>query len=138
MKNEQFISFETIITFAKQHEQTNLSSDFDQYHFITGNTIIDFITSYFDDRKLEFNTDDEQLQEYLSEWADSNIPVYYSELTEWFSKNWTAIDEYIECFGSSPDTEIMQIIQAAYCWTLENAITSTLHNIKQDIISKTD
>ena len=138
MKNEQFLSFDEIITFAKQHEQTNLSSDFDQYHFITGNTIIDFITAYFDDRKLKFNSDDEQLQEYLTEWANNNTPVYYSELTEWFSKNWTAIDEYIECFGSSPDMEIMKIIQATYCWTLENAMTSTLYNIEQDILSKTD
>ena len=138
MKNEQFLSFENIITFAKQHKQTNFATDFDQYHYLTGNAIIDFITSYFDDIKLEFNPDDEQLQEYLFEWANNNTPIYYSELTEWFSKNWTAIDEYIECFGSSPDMEIIQVIQAAYCWTLENVMMAVLQNIQEDITSKTD
>ena len=83
---------------------------------------------------MEFDLNDERLLEHLYEWADSNTPIYYSELAQWFSKNWTAIDEYIECFGSSPKMEIMQIIQATYCWTLEQSMQTALQNIKEKAV----
>lgn len=133
MKNAQSFTFNQVRTFVEENSKTNFAN-FGQYQYVTGEYILEFIDNYVDNENLIFNLEDEQLMEYLYEWADSNTPIYYNELAEWFSKNWTAIDEYSENFGTCPNGDIMKKIQAAYCWTLENAMQTALYNIQKDIL----
>jgi len=63
----------------------------------------------------------------LSEICDSQTPIYYADIAEWFTSNWYAVNKYVEEIGiDSKDFDIMRIIQGAYCYTLENETRAEL------------
>lgn len=130
MKNAQLPTFDQITDFLEENSNTNFA-DMGQYHSIMAEDILGFIETYFDDTEL-FNINNEKFAEQVSEWANSTTPVYHFELTEWFAKNWTAIDEYFENFGYSENVEIIDIIQATHSWTLENAMMTALYNLDKE------
>lgn len=133
MKNVQSITFDQIIKYANKNSHTNFS-DFEHYHRILGKEISELFTTNFEDTTLIFDSNEEILIKSISEWVNKNTPKFHSDLIQWFTKNFTAIDEYIEAFNYPPDTDIIQIIRASYSWTLEMAITDVLHYIQEEII----
>jgi len=132
MKNLQIITFDQIKTFAEENIRMNFS-DFEHYHRILGQDVSKLLTTYFENTALIFIPNEEILITSISKWAEHYTPKFHADLIQWFAKNSTAIDDYIEQFGYAPDTDIIQIIRAAYRWTLEMAITDVLHYIQEDI-----
>jgi len=134
MKNVQPLTFDQIITFSQEHNKTNFSN-LEQYHCVTGKTIADFVASYIDNTALSLNFDDDQLIEIIDKWADKNTPTSYNELLLWFSRDSDVVDDYIKYFGFCSNMNIIEVIQAAYCWTLGQAMIVALQTIRKEIIA---
>lgn len=100
------------------------------YHTIHNSELLDFINNYQYGEKMKddesFNEAGdfiEKYQELISEQADSNTPIYNHNRAEWFAKNWSAVDDYIEETGTPEKFDIMEVIGQAYCYTYERDFT---------------
>ena len=60
--------------------------------------------------------EDDKIRDYISECADSNIPIYNSELLEWLGKgtNYTIVDDAIDEFGWDKERGITGAIMTGY------------------------
>lgn len=132
MKTVQSPTFDQINTYAQKHNRTNFSN-FEQYHCITGNTISNFIISYINDTSLVLSFENDKILDCIYQWAERNTANNYNDLLLWFSRDCTAIDEYIENFGYCPNMDIIEIIQAAYRSTLEQSMIIALQTIEKII-----
>lgn len=137
MKKVQSTTFDQINTYAQKHNRTNFSN-FEHYHRILGQDILELLNDYFDRTSPTFDPNEDKLIESVYKWAEHNTIIYYSDLLLWFNRNWSAIDEYTDNFGYCPKTDIIQVIQAAYRWTLEDAMINALNTIQNEIDAKED
>lgn len=94
---------------------------FDYHEFETVKSTLQDALDYISD-DAEFTSDFERIdgkyvQDLIMEHCDSATPVYNSDRADWFAKNWSAADDYIEEFGEVKS--IMDAIGGAYYMTLE-------------------
>ena len=81
---------------------------------------------------LEFLADSDSANNWLeedsiSEWVDSSVPVYNSDLLEWITQgiNYTLVDESIEEMGKRDS--LIADIQQAYYLALRNHLSSVIN-----------
>ena len=65
----------------------------------------------------------------ISEFADSQVDIYYSDRAKWFAENWEKVDDAIAELGKSDN--IMQDIASAQFLEAENELYHDLDEIKQ-------
>jgi len=87
--------------------------------------IYTLLSEYWDQEDDIDNIDD--IIDDLTEVADSQTPIYYADIAKFFSKNWSAVDSFVEEIGiDSKNFDIMKLIQGAYCYTLEQEARQAL------------
>jgi len=79
------------------------------------------------------NDINDNFREFIQEYCDSSTPIYYAQRAEWFGENWGAVNEYIENIGTERITDIMDIIGAAYCYSLENGVMELFDHIISEV-----
>lgn len=91
------------------------------------------IVSVLDTVLTQYNSEEEDIQgcneveDAITETCDSDTPIYYQDIAEWFGKNWRAYDEVREALGlEGMGDDIMKGIQIAYCITLEREVREEL------------
>jgi hypothetical protein len=101
------------------------------YH--TSNEIHDILNTVLSEYGNEEDeiTDIEDLRDDINECADSDTPIYYKDIAEWFGGNWTAYDEVKREIGEMGD-DIMKGIQMAFCYTLENEAMEALRALYEE------
>lgn len=120
---------------AKQAE--NRGDDFfyhGDYHTIGCSELDDIIDMLEDDTEYSDYDDIIDKLQYngsITEYADSSTPIYYNDIAKWFGENWSAVDEYVQEFGTMAEdshgkADIMRTIQGAYCMTYERDIQEAL------------
>ena len=92
----------------KKYDLSDISKD-----FCNDNNIDD--SSYICDR--------------ISEYADSQVDIYYSDRAKWFAENWQKVDDAIAELGKSDN--IMQDIAGAQYLDNSNELYHDLDEIKQ-------
>lgn len=119
-----------------------------EYHVFYGSDVIDFFSDYSEAKGVpekDFTSTDDIIElfrdyyGYVSEKADSACPVYYSQTAEWFSGNWSAVDEMIDEIDCDISKQgIMQTINQAFFFTYERDLCSAIECFTKDIFSDND
>lgn len=87
------------------------------------------LLSQYWDQEDEIDDIDDIIDD-LYEICDSQTPVYYWQIAEWFASNWYAVNETVEELGmDSKNFDIMKTIQMAYYYTLENETRQELEEL---------
>jgi len=102
-----------------------------EHHDISNKDVASFLDNYgykFKDVDIEsFEQLEDLFSDYFIEQADSDVPIYNSDIAEWFSDHWTAVNDYIDEFGIyEKDFNIMNTIQGAYCISYERDLRDAL------------
>ena len=98
---------------------------------------LEYLTSdYGKSEDIITDIDSANLSENLMEVCDSQTPVYNGDAIQWMAQgtNWCAVDEYVDETGAQDYTNIMNLVTAAYAYTLENEARATLEAILADTL----
>lgn len=109
--------------------QNNPPTSSHDYH--TSEEIADVLEVFFTDygNMTDVISDVEDLYNDMWNECDRKTPIYNDDLLEWLQKNHEAVDDYRrETGGDAPDS-IIQLIMAAYCWTLEQEAMDALQTL---------
>lgn len=93
---------------------------------------MDYIAKdYVSDNRID---DSSYICDSISEYADSQVDIYYSDRAKWFAENWEKVDEAIAELGKSDN--IMQDIATAQYLDNSNTLYHHLDDIKQALVVK--
>lgn len=73
--------------------------------------------------------DVEDLYNDLWNECDSKTPIYNDDLLDWVKANYTAVDDYRNETGGDASDSIIQLIMAAYAWTLQQEAMDALQTL---------
>ena len=92
----------------------------------TRNALSDLSNDFCNDNNIN---DSSYICDRISEYADSQVDIYYSDRAKWFAENWEKVDEAIAELGKSDS--IMQDIAGAQYLQASNELYCDLGEILQ-------
>jgi hypothetical protein len=95
------------------------------------NGLSDIAKDYVSDKNIKYSS---YICDSISEYADSQVDIYYSDRAKWFAENWEKVDEAIAELGKSDN--IMQDIASAQYLENSNELYYDLDEIKQALVLK--
>jgi len=94
------------------------------------------LLDYFEENKEELKKaiKNDEIQDIITEIADSDTDVYANYLTNWFSKgqNYRYVEDALEEFGYTPDKGIFDIIRAGQYLKNEELLNEAVKELKKE------
>lgn len=82
------------------------------------------------------NYDSGYICDCITEKADNDVDIYYSDLIDWAKTHYDDINDAMQEFGPQQEFDLMKAIQQGQFYANEQALYNELDDIKQAIVYK--